>query len=242
MLDEKIKNLELRIKSISESSNTDTKRFRDNRLFLKDLRDTFSAKFNEVVNDISSVIDAISSNEKKEEENEASPASIRKQLNLNWVPKEDVVEGNSVVNARLSEGSYWCAKSEEVLDGAFICRILVEYIGDVYDWHHQAGIIMHDQYTPGEYYVNSALFLSSGIFQIPFQGSNSNTRYPQKWKSGDEIIIKRDFDNDLWFGLNNEFDMLKSAKVEGKVRIAMGFLNTNKREEIFKLIHLQYLC
>jgi len=137
--------------------------------------------------------------------------------------------------------SYWFAKGQQVLDGAFICKILVENIEDTPNWQHNAGIIRHDKYT-ASYYVDSCGMLSSGIFQVPFQGQNSSISYPQPWKTGDEIIIKRDFENGLWFGLNNEIDMLKSCNQKGSFRIVLGFLNVNGRQnEVFKMVELKLL-
>jgi len=44
------------------------------------------------------------------------------------------------------------------------------------------------------------------------------------------------------FGHNDEFELVKSCKAEGKFRIVLGFLNEqNKSHETFKLIQLQHL-
>ena len=177
-------------------------------------------------------------NKIEEKENE-SQASIKRCLNLNWIPRQGATEDNLVSNT-YQTGSYWCVKSEEILDGAFIFKILIEHIGDTPDWRHQAGITIFDK--EGKHYKDGCFFLSSGIFQVPFEGANSSTVYPQKWKTGDEILIKRDTDGYLWFGLNNEFDMVKHDKVEGNVRITMGFLNMNTTaSEKFRMTNLEIL-
>jgi len=140
-------------------------------------------------------------------------------------------------------GSYWCVKSEEVLDGPFICRILAEIVGDRGTWTHGAGVIRAEFEGMEGYYNKSCIFLSNGYCSKPFQGNyNQEITQSRIWEDGDEVIIKRDFDNDLWFGLNNEFEMVKSCKAEGKFRIVLGLLNEqNKSHETFKLIQLQHL-
>jgi len=244
MLDNKINNLESIIKSNLDDKKNEFERYQKTKAGFLELKEIFSKNFQLVVTDLTLIINNMSDPEinKIEEKEDASPASIKRNLNLNWIPiNSNTTDENIVKNSKQTVGSYWCARSEEVLDGAFICRILVGNIGDTPDWHHHAGIIKHDKYSAGSYYVDACLMLSSGIFQIPFQGSNSSNRYPQSWKTGDEIIIKRDFENDIWFGLNNEFDMLKSCKQEGSFRIAIGFLNCNKPQEVFKMVELKLL-
>ena len=241
MLDEKIKTIEFNINGIIQLNKQNVIQIKKIKTDVLEVKDYFSSNFNQVVGDITILLTNLESTNKTEEKDEESPASKITSLNLNWIPVENATNGNEVKNASI-KSSYWCVKSEEVLDGAFICRILVEHITGTSDWHHGAGIIKYDKDTiMDSYYSHSCLFLSSGIFTKPYMGSNSNTRFPSKWKDGDEIIIKRDFNNDLWFGLNDEFTMMKSCKAEGKFRIVLGFLNSNKPSEVFKLIQLQHL-
>ena len=83
------------------------------------------------------------------------------------------------------------------------------------------------------------MFLCTGKFSKKFEGNESGLSFPEKWKTGDDIIIKRDSDNDLWFGLNDEQSVVKSCNAEGSFRIVMGFLNGDKSSEEFKLTYLQ---
>ena len=99
----------------------------------------------------------------KFEEQEESPASKITSLNLNWMNLPGITEENEVRNKH-NKGSYWCAKSEEKLDGAFICRIHIDFISEnPRNWHHGAGIIKVEDYKIS-YYTHSCLFLSSGVF------------------------------------------------------------------------------
>jgi len=91
-----------------------------------------------------------------------------------------------------------------------------------------------------KYFDYSILFISNGNFTIPFKPVVGK-KYTPAWKSNNDILIKRDFDNNIWFGLNKEKDLMKSCKYVGKVRIVMGFMNRNQPDEIFKLVELKKL-
>jgi len=242
--DSRINYLENNINKNIVNQNEELNRFIITKTKFSEIRDIFKCNFSLIVDDLNLVIEKLTSSStenKIEEKDDESPASIKRCLNLNWIPRNGATEENLVSNTNQS-GSYWCVKSEEILDGAFICKILIEHIGNTPDWHHQAGVTIFDKDTSGQHYMDGCLFLSSGIFQVPFEGANSSTVYPQKWKTGDEILIKRDTDGYLWFGLNNEFDMVKHDKVEGNVRITMGFLNMNTTaSEKFRMTNLEIL-
>jgi len=243
MLEDKFKTIEFNINGITELNRHNLEQIKKNNENISDLRGLFKNNFNLVISDLTNIINHLESNNKKTEEiEEESPASKITSLNLNWIPVEGATNFNEVKNV-YKTGSYWCVKSEEVLDGPFICRILAEHVGDGGTWSHGVGIVKAEFESMESYYSYSCLFLSNGYCSKSYDG-NYNQQIPKSrnWQDGDEIIIKRDYDNDLWFGLNNEFEMVKSCKAEGKFRIVLGFLNSsNKSHETFKLIQLQPL-
>ena len=165
-------------------------------------------------------------------------------LSLNWLDEGKSTKFNEVSNKKQNLLNYWLARSEEILDGAFMCRILVENIADNKDWHHGAGLIKFDKNVDenGFYGYASILFMSNGKIYPPFNGKTNLSSYPEKWKNSDEILIKRDHESNIWFGLNDETQMMKSCTEEGKFRIVLGFLNKDKENEVFKMIYLQKLC
>ena len=244
MLEENLKTIEFNINGITELNKHNLELIKKNSENILDLRELFKNNFNLVISDLTNIINHLESNNKKTEEiEEESPASKKTSLNLNWISVEGATNFNEVTNVyKIGAGSYWRVKSEEVLDGPFICRILVEHVGDGGSWNHGAGIIKPESEDLESYYSHSCLFLSNGYFSKSYDGNhNREISKFRNWRDGDEVIIKRDFDNDLWFGLNNEFEMVKSCKAEGKFRIVLGFLNTSKSDETFKLIQLQHL-
>ena len=241
MFEESLNKLESNVNKSITTHNQQITNYKKTKNDFLLLREYYSNSFGQVISDLNLIINHITNENKKVEDNEESPASKVTSLNLNWINVPGITNENQVSN-KICSGSYWCAKTEEVLDGAFICRIQIEFISEnPPDWHHGAGIIKANKDSIMEsYYSYSCLFLSSGIFTKQFQGANGEN-YGSKWKTGDEIIIKRDFDDDLWFGLNDENSLKRYGNQPGSFRIVIGFLNSNKANEIFKITQLMPL-
>jgi len=241
MYDEKQKIIEDNIRHlIKERDNEDMriKYLKSNFLKLKEL---FSSNFNNILEEIQVVINSISIHDAIKEDNDnESPASKIKMLSLNWIDDGYSTKLNEVINERQNVKNYWLARSEEVLDGAFLCKILVENITHNSAFNHGAGILKHDLNVnnDGFYAYACCLYLSNGDLNQPFVGNPSGIKL-DIWRNGDEIIIKRDSDNDLWFGLNDETKLVKSTNVPGPFRIVLGFLNASQENEVFKMVYLQ---
>jgi len=92
--------------------------------------------------------------------------------------------------------------------------------------------------------MDSVLFHSSGrIPSSKFSDSeDSSLVVSEPWKNGDVIFIKRDYDNSIHFGLNDE-NNLKSAydDVTGNFRIVLGFLNSASNGDHFEMTYLRSL-
>jgi len=245
MYNKRLKELEGKIKMSLEVKNIEDSKTRNSYTNFLNIQNLYSTNFNQIVNDIQLLLNSIA-NEKEllELKEDESPASKITMLSLNWANEGLSTRFNEVRN-KIQQGKiYWVARSEEVLDGAFTCKILVENISEITRdnlFFHSAGIIRHDKNVndSGYYAYACCLFLSNGNITKPFEGNpNYNIKSFNPWRNEDIIIIKRDTDND-WFGLNDESDMVKSANVPGSFRIVMGFIKADKENEVFKLIYLQ---
>jgi len=246
MYNEILKELEGKIKTSLEVKNIEVKKKRNSKLKFLSIKDFYSTNLYQIVNDIQLLLNSIAKEkEQSEHKDDESPASKITMLSLNWADEGLSTHFNEVRNKRQQVQNYWVARSEEILDGAFTCKILVENISETSrnnQFYHGAGIIQHDKNVSerGYYAYACCLFLSNGDISKPFEGNpNPNIKTLKPWKNGDIIIIKRDTDNDLWFGLNDESDMVKSANVPGSFRIVMGFIKADKENEVFKMIYLQ---
>ena len=63
----------------------------------------------------------------------------------------------------------------------------------------------------------------------------------QAWTKGDILFVKRDFNNSIWFGVNDESNMYEAYKnEEGIFRICMGFSSSVGRDR-FRLVYLNLL-
>jgi hypothetical protein len=151
--------------------------------------------------------------------------------------------GGNRINVTPRGSSYWITKSEEILEGAFICKISVISINSVNAgnyWSYSVGIIKAD-FVGNEtsYYNDSIIIQSNGYVPEKFSGSGSTRQlFFEKWKNDDLIFIKRDENNSLFFGLNDENSFqLAYSNISGPFRIVMGFGSTMDGD-IFELKEL----
>jgi len=208
------------------------------------IKEEYCKEFQVVIQQLTQIIDFISSNEKKNEETkeEESPASIVRMLNLNWMPN-DAVEHNVITtnNHTDNSASYWCVVSEETLNGSFLSKVNIEKIENRNPsyWRHNFGIIRKDRKaTDNEYYNDSITFQSNGWLTKEFYGSGDFKKLSEPWKSGDTIILKRDTNNKIYFGVNDESDLqLAYEGISGEFKIVFGFSNSSK-ESVFRMDYL----
>jgi len=209
------------------------------------LKEHFSSRYELIIQDLTKVIECISSleekkkSEKTEEDIEESPAGKPSCLNLCWM--SDPATQCNVINV-INDGKeyYWCVKSEEVLFGPFICKISVDLLINLPDyWNHTCGIIKEDGVNNISYYNDSILMNSNGYIASKFSGSGAHKIIFDKWKTGDELIIKRDHNNSISFGLNDENNLKEEFfSIEGNFRIVMGFCNSIQGDK-FSMKYLQ---
>lgn len=124
--------------------------------------------------------------------------------------------------------SCWCIKSKEKLQGSFFCKIKILNIDassvNSY-WNYTCGICRPTIANEGTYYNDSLLLQSNGYIPQEFTGSGSHkSLFSDHWKVGDELLIKRDDKNDVYFGINSESSFtLAFYNKPGPYRIVMGF-------------------
>jgi len=221
------------------------------------LKDLFFDGFKTVMSDLNEVIENISNktstkqtdstyNEKNIDEE--SPAAIKRCLNLNWCQHEmvngNIVEtrGNVITN---KSSSHWCVESEEVLSGVFTARIrLNKYTRDSNSWACTIGLIKADSThkTTDGYFYDSVILLNDCKLPTPFTGDSSRSKTilnNHLHCEGDEIIIKRDTDNNVYFGINDVKSCeLAYENISGDFRIVLGFFTDYSTVDEFELVYL----
>jgi len=208
---------------------------------LKNIKEYFTSEYQNVITILTQIIEKISTTTKElKEDEEESPASKVTMLNLNWMP-DSQSEGNIVRNNATKGSSYWIVKSEELLDGPFVCKIVVVKIQLTNGyWDHSAGIIKENQNnSEGTYYNDSLVYQSNGYAAVAFSSSGGGQKISESWKTNDIVFIKRDSENNVYMGLNDETNLvLAFPKIEGRFRIYMAFSSSSRSDE-FRLDYLQ---
>lgn len=139
-------------------------------------------------------------------------------------------------------GSYWCVRSEEVLEGCFIARVKIIAINPnnvTNYWNYGIGICKAESTNDSSYYNDSVVFLSNGWLANKFSGSGSYRQiFQRNWVNNDEIIIKRDESNTVFFGINDEGSLVKAFdSIGGNYRIIIGF-GQSMLNDTFELIEI----
>jgi hypothetical protein len=151
---------------------------------------------------------------------------------LNWygLNSSKFVSGNTFNN-------YSVAKTQEIFDGEFECKIEIIKINlqrISWTWCFSAGVIKTSCVNEESYQNDSVVFLSYGYLAEPY---SSNGYYKQifksHWKAGDVILIKRDQNYNVYFGMNDE----TSYSLAGEVRVILGFSQALS-DDVFELKEL----
>ena len=243
--EDKINNLTNKSDSLLKTQAQAKHNIQDNHINLKSLQELFSSSYKLIIDDLTIIIDKISTTETNVVDEE-SPASKINSLNLNWVSHPSC-EGNLVINNHTNQSSYWCVEGEQILDGAFLCKVEVEeFNGTGGCWNHNFGIIRENKinFSQSNYYNNCILIASNNWLAKKYSGSGAHVQLPgtnQAWTKGDILFVKRDFNNSIWFGVNDESNMYEAYQnEEGSFRICMGF-SSSVGSDRFRLVYLNLL-
>jgi predicted DNA-binding protein YlxM (UPF0122 family) len=147
-----------------------------------------------------------------------------------------------ILNVVTQGSSYWSARSKEMLEGAFSCKIAIRAINDGYVgsyWNYTCGLARPNITSDSSYYNDCLVFQSNGYIASEFSGSGSHKQlFFNNWKVGDEILIKREENGNVFFGLNNETSyQLGFSNKQGQMRIVMGF-STSMSIGSFEIVEL----
>ena len=94
-----------------------------------------------------------------------------------------------------------------------------------------------------DYLDDSILMLGNGWLPEKFsENACFKHIFPEKlWQEGDELIVIRDFDNSIWFGINDDNNLVKAFdNIRGNFRIVIGFSNT-AGDYTFEMVYLNRL-
>jgi hypothetical protein len=151
--------------------------------------------------------------------------------------------GTNLLTIQNKSGSYYCEKSETIVEGRFECQLYVKKLINKSAnsmWWIGFGLIRGASNEQNSYYMDSACLYSTGQLNAPFQGANGTTLFYDTWKTGDNIYMKRDENNDVWFAMNSKDDYKKAFnRLDGQFRIVMGFINSISTQDEFELVELR---
>ena len=162
----------------------------------------------------------------------------KSNLSLDWINYNAPV----VTTTTGKSGSYWCVKSQETIEGPLFCRIRIinidsSKVGSY--WSYGFGIVKPDSTDDGSYYNGGIILQSNGWLAQKFSGSGSHRQiFFENWKNGDEIMVKRDENNNVFFAYNSETNfVLAYDSITGPFRIILGF-STSSSNDSFEMIDL----
>jgi len=245
----KIEKINIKYLQLINESSTNKGINHDNISNLVLLKNLFSTQYQDVIQDLTKIIEFISANnenkenkDNKEKVEEESPASIVRMLDLGWNEHVTVEDTLIRTTSNINNG-YWCVTSRQVLDGSFLCKILVEEMitQNPSWWVHNFGVIRKNRNNnnDGNYYDDCILMSSNGYLARKYSGSGDSKKlFEGFWKTGDTLIVKRDEQNNIYFGLNDESDLkLAYGNETGEFRIVLGF-GSGTISDSFRMMYL----
>lgn len=129
-------------------------------------------------------------------------------------------------------GSYNREMSEQVFSGPLLARIKINNITRKNDWNLNIGLIRANNTNSNNYYQDGVFYMCSGKITVQYQG-NQGRNITRAWENGDEIIIKRDENNDIWFGLNEDSSLQKVyTNITGEMRLCVGYSSSSSGDNI----------
>jgi hypothetical protein len=171
-------------------------------------------------------------------ENKFNFSFKRNNCKLEWE------SGSPILNVVPKGSSYWSARSEEIVEGEFICKIAIRHINNSNVngyWNYTMGLCKLQVQSDSTYYNDCVLFQSNGYCPTQYSGSGSGKKIIDKlWANGDVLILKRDGHGSVFFGINDEEKMvLGFENIIGPMKVVMGFSTSMNNNEIFEIIEFK---
>jgi len=127
-----------KIEHLSKTNETMINEFSSNKeIYYKNLsnivilKNLISNKYQDVLQDLTKIIEFKSVNSVNKDNNltveEESPASIIKMLDLSW-NEHRAVDNTLIQTHKFTPSTYTCVSSRQVLNGTFLCKVLIEEI------------------------------------------------------------------------------------------------------------------
>jgi len=152
------------------------------------------------------------------------------------------MNGTNLITVKNNTGSYYCEKSEAIVDGRFECQLYVKKLTNCNAnsmWYFSFGLVQTTDFDENSYYSHSACLFSTGQLNLALQGANGD-KIHDNWRTGDNIFMKRDENNDVWFAMNSRDGYKKAfSGLSGQFRIVMGFINSINTADEFEMVELR---
>lgn len=146
---------------------------------------------------------------------------------------------STIISARQNTGSYYCETSEEVLEGELFARLRINNITRKSDWSLNIGLLRANSQNHSSYYSDGVFFMCSGKITNQFSGNQGRTIFGQ-WNNGDEILIRRDSANSVFFGVNDESTLVQAySNIAGQMRICIGF-SSSMQGDIIEILEIEH--
>ena len=87
-------------------------------------------------------------------------------------------------------------------------------------WDVTIGLQLANSNKSDDYYNDGVFYMSCGTISKPFDG-NTGRNLLRKWINGDIVLIKRDKNNAVWFGLNEEETMEIAFENDKRLKMPM---------------------
>lgn len=148
--------------------------------------------------------------------------------------------GTSIIQSiQRNNGSYYCETSEEIFDAELFVRLKIIKIKRKSDWSLNIGLIRSTSENNQTYYADGVFFMCSGKITIQFSGNPGRT-ITGNWNNGDEIIIRRDSQNSVFFGINDETNLILAyPNIRGQFRICVGF-SSSMHGDIIEMLEVEH--
>lgn len=127
-----------------------------------------------------------------------------------------------------NSNSYFVIKCSTPLFGPFKCKVKIWSINEGITkdyWSYTFGVIKRNSIKNSDYFHDSLLFHSNGYIAPQFSGSGGGNRlFNELWKIGDVLIVKRDAEGNVFFGINDKNNLkIAFSNIQEDFLLMLGF-------------------